>query len=355
MANRHNITFNTEAEYDTFKASSGYVEPNVSYIIENNVVHYNSVPPPPPPPPPHDYSQDYLTFVATESGTFKFSRNGISYSLDSGSTWTSLSSNTNTPTVSAGSKIMWKATLTPGGYPSYGIGKFSSSGNFTVEGNAMSLLYGDDFVGQTNLSEKSNAFNELFKGCTGMTSAESLSLPATTLGDDCYESMFSGCTSLTVAPELPATTLADWCYYFMFAYCTNLTTTPELSATTLASYCYSHMFQGCSSLTTAQELPATTLQQQCYDSMFSGCTSLTTAPELPATTLINQCYQCMFDGCTNLNYIKAMFTTTPSTTYMSNWVSGVASSGTFVKNSAATWTSYCGVSTYPCNWTVQTA
>jgi hypothetical protein len=63
----------------------------------------------------------------------------------------------------------------------------------------------------------------------------------------------------------------------------------------------------------------------------------------------------MFYGCFKLNYIKAMFTTTPSTSYMNYWVNGVASSGTFVKNSAATWTSSCGTSTYPCNWTVQTA
>ena len=89
--------------------------------------------------------------------------------------------------------------------------------------------------------------------------------------------------------------------------------------------------------------------------MFQGCTSLTTAPELPATTLKYACYNYMFSGCTNLNYIKALFTTTPSTSYMNNWVNGVASSGTFVKNSAATWTSSCGISTYPCNWTVETA
>ena len=89
--------------------------------------------------------------------------------------------------------------------------------------------------------------------------------------------------------------------------------------------------------------------------MFQGCTSLTTAPELPATTLATYCYYSMFQGCTSLNYIKAMFTTTPDTYYMNNWVDGVASSGTFVKNSAATWTSECGVSTYPCNWNVETA
>jgi hypothetical protein len=41
MANRHNITFNTTAEYNTFKASANYVEPNVSYIKETNSVQYN--------------------------------------------------------------------------------------------------------------------------------------------------------------------------------------------------------------------------------------------------------------------------------------------------------------------------
>ena len=34
--------------------------------------------------------------------------------------------------------------------------------------------------------------------------------------------MFSGCTSLTQAPELPATTLANYCYKGMFSGCTRL-------------------------------------------------------------------------------------------------------------------------------------
>lgn len=34
--------------------------------------------------------------------------------------------------------------------------------------------------------------------------------------------MFSGCTSLTTAPELPATTLASNCYTSMFNYCSQL-------------------------------------------------------------------------------------------------------------------------------------
>lgn len=114
------------------------------------------------------------------------------------------------------------------------------------------------------------------------------------------------------------------------------------------------MFFGCTSLTTASKLPAKTLTSSCYDYMFYGCTSLTTAPELPATTLVSNCYYEMFYGCTNLNYIKAMFTTTPSTSYTSNWVKGVSSTGTFVKNSAATW-NVTGVNGIPSGWDVQTA
>jgi hypothetical protein len=62
----------------------------------------------------------------------------------------------------------------------------------------------------------------------------------------------------------------------------------------------------------------------------------------------------MFYGCRRINYIKAMFTTTPSTTYTDNWVNGVASTGTFVKNSAATW-DVRGASGIPNNWAVETA
>jgi hypothetical protein len=61
----------------------------------------------------------------------------------------------------------------------------------------------------------------------------------------------------------------------------------------------------------------------------------------------------MFNGCTSLNYIKAMFTTTPSATYTYNWVNGVASSGTFVKNSAAQW-NVTGNDSIPTGWTVVT-
>ena len=49
-----------------------------------------------------------------------------------------------------------------------------------------------------------------------------------------------------------------------------------------------------------------------------------------------------------------MFTTTPSTTYTNNWVSGVSPNGTFVKNSAATW-NISGAHGIPSNWAIETA
>ena len=162
-----------------------------------------------------------------------------------------------------------------------------------------------------------------------------------------------------VAPELPATVLTEGCYYDMFYGCTSLVTVPKLSATTTAWACCSYMFKNCTSLINIPTiLSATTLDTYCYDAMFYGCTSLTTAPVLPALTLVDSCYESMFCNCSSLNYIKAMFTTTPTDQspnfYTRSWVSGVASSGTFVKNSAATW-NVTGSSGVPVGWTVTTA
>ena len=119
------------------------------------------------------------------------------------------------------------------------------------------------------------------------------------------------------------------------------------------SYAFYRLFYNCSTIKNVSPnfLPATTLGYMCYDSMFQDCTSLTTAPQLPATTLADYCYRYMFKNCSKLNYIKAMFITTPSSSYTNNWVSGVASSGTFVKNKNATW-NVTGVNGIPSGWTV---
>ena len=325
----------------------------------------------------------YLTFEALEDGTFSFTETGItagsiSYSLDNGATWTLPTYGASTPTVKAGSKVLWKGDYK--GLNDSNYAQFSSTGKFKVSGNIMSLMYGDDFEDKTDLTGYNYCFYRLFYDCSNLVDASNLVLPATTLATFCYSEMFSNCTSLTTAPELPAITLANSCYEFMFRGCNSLTTAPVLPATTLANYCYMEMFSNCTSLTTAPVLPATTLAPSCYNSMFFyctslttapelpattlapscygrmfyNCTSLTTAPELPATTLVRYCYYYMFYKCTNLNYIKAMFTTTPSSMFTSSWVSGVSSTGTFVKNSAATW-DVTGNNGVPSGWTVETA
>ena len=117
---------------------------------------------------------------------------------------------------------------------------------------------------------------------------------------------------------------------------------------------FCNLFYDCNTIVDASklELPATTLADDCYLNMFNGCTSLTTAPKLPATTLADGCYSAMFNGCKKLNYIKMLATDISADDCLNNWVSGVASTGTFVKNPEATW-DVVGSNGVPRGWTVK--
>lgn len=256
----------------------------------------------------------------------------------------------------------------------------------------------------------SYCYSDMFNGCNKLTSAPEL--PSTSLAPYCYGGMFSGCSKLNTAPSLPATTLEANCYQYMFYNCASLITPPVLPALTLKTGCYQYMFQNCSSLTSCPALPAMTLPGSCYYNMFanctsittmpdlpaktitgaavyramfagctnlvnvvdilpaetlsqanvyyemfSGCTSMTTAPKLPAKATVSSCYYRMFYGCTNLNNITALFDTVPNTSSATaNWVSGVASTGTFTMSATAEWDpdDYRNVNGIPEGWTVQT-
>ena len=214
--------------------------------------------------------------------------------------------------------------------------------------NCSSLTQAPSILPATTLT--SSCYDEMFYNCRSLTKAPEL--PATTLADSCYMNMFNDCSKLTKAPSiLPATTLELYCYKNMFSGCSSLTQAPELLATTLADRCYEYMFDGCSSLTKAPALPATTLKYMCYYYMFYGCKSLTEAPELPATTFENYCYSGMFYNANKLNWIKALFTTTPITSYTGSWVNGVSAQGVFVKSIDADWTT-TGVNAVPTGWSV---
>ena len=255
----------------------------------------------------HDYSKDYLTFRITSAGTINWyasnsaSTKTISYSKDNGTTWNDIVSTTGGTSISvvSGDKVMFKSIN--GNYSSADTVYNSFSGttaSFEVQGNIMSLIYGDNFSGQTSLSNDFT-FNSLFMGCTTLTSAENLILPATSIRTKCYQLMFKDCANLIKSPTI---------------------------------------------------LPATTLQQYCYQQMFMNCSNLTTSPYLPATALVTNCYSNLFNGCSSLNYIKCLAISNRGNGYTTSWVSGVASTGTFVKNpSASTWgtsVNYC-----PPGWT----
>ena len=221
------------------------------------------------------------------------------------------------------------------------------TGKVEASGSIMSLQAGNP---EDKTIKYNYEFYKLFQdGCKSLVKAPDL--PATTLTERCYMNLFVGC-GLTEPTALPATILAVRCYQNLFNGCKSLVYGPELPATKMVDNCYANMFLNCSSLTTAPELPSKTLANGCYQGMFYTCTSLTKAPELPATTLVTDCYKNMFGNCSNLNYIKAFFTTTPSSSYTANWVKGVASSGTFIKNKNATW-NVTGINGVPTGWTIQ--
>ena len=323
--------FATEAAFTT-AYNNDYTEPWVSLTKPANRVDYNK----------SEYEkllETPLTFEIIGDGDIVWKSNKtthiitLEYKKNDGE-WTSITSDTDTSAPSIpvvnGDTVQFRGNNTTISTDSSLCYFRGTTCNFIIKGNIMSLLNDIDF---STLSVLTNTFTfaSLFADCTGLTDASELLLPATTLADYCYQNMFYGCTNLASAPELPATTLATYCYRNMFKGCTNLTTVPSI-------------------------LPATNLSgcDFCYAYMFHNCTSLAIAPELPATTLVEGCYYSMFRDCRSLNYIKCLATDISARDCTYNWVNGVASTGTFVKNSnMSSWTT--GNSGIPLNWTVTNA
>lgn len=357
----------------------------------------------------------YLSFLVLEDGELFFIQRflpsqhprTLQYSINDGN-WisaTSTTAYTAIVNVSAGDVIRFK-----GNEQNYERNSLECTARHIIYGNIMSLLYGDNFSGNTQLSSVgtfsyifsqtkviaadnlilpstslvASCYAGMFKGCNLLRRTPTLS--ATTLANSCYGDlyggMFEGCSSLTQVPELPATTLAEMCYYRMFKGCSSLMTLPTLQATaltqscyaqmfydcsslvtvpsnylpatSLALGCYEHTFRGCTGLTSAPYLPATTLADNCYEGMFEDCHSLASAPILPALTLATRSYERMFDACYNLKYVKCLATSiyVSSEICTDDWLNGVSNSGIFVKNPNMTnWPT--GVDGIPSGWTVQ--
>ena len=198
---------------------------------------------------------------------------------------------------------------------------FYNSVKVACTGDIRTLL---DYENYETVQTSSAQFCSLFKECTQLTSAPDL--PATELGDYCYNKMFYGCTSLEKAPDLPATTLKQSCYNEMFQGCISLKEAPVLQAKEMAPSAYRSMFYGCASLVTAPDLPAITTAEYCYQNMFMRCASLKNVPaELPAMKMTNSCYVNMFYGCTSLENAPKLPATTLAEYCYTNMFSGCTS------------------------------
>lgn len=95
--------------------------------------------------------------------------------------------------------------------------------------------------------------------------------PPLSIYNNCYKSLFDGCSNLLRAPSLPATSLAASCYFNMFKGCSSLTDVPELPASNIPTSAYQYMFENCTSLTKLPVLPAQTVASKGYYGMFYGC------------------------------------------------------------------------------------
>ncbi len=248
-----------------------------------------------------------LCFTAEEAGSEVWvsygTRPQVQYSIDGGKTWQDLLEGEKVLLSNVGDKAYFRGD-NPNGFSDVGVGfltHFKMNGSIAASGSVMSLI---DGVGESTVIPNDECFNGLFSGCASLTKAPEL--PATTLTKQCYEGMFSNCTNLIQAPELPAVTLAEGCYKSMFLDCYNLTKAPELPAVNLSPDCYSDMFMACTNLRVAPVLPATILKTRCYSEMFFGCDNLTETPELPAMTLAENCYNAMFYECVSLTTVSKL-------------------------------------------------
>lgn len=304
----------------------------------------------------------YFRLIALEDCTFTLTSgnatpniSSIFYSIDEGTTWSSIEVSTegvNLPQVSTADSILFKGTMQAEADNAHIT--ISSTGNFDAAGNVMSLIVGENYNNETVITY-SYAFAKLFQNNTHLIHAHNLILPATRLTTSCYRYMFDGCTSLITPPQhissklynvyscqymfrgcssmlsVPSFyvyTAANYsqshmfekctsitsaasirlrgcsfsCFAAMFFGCTSLIDQPDMSEITSmsGSYNFDSMFEGCTSLTTAQTIPVTQLAPYCFYSMYYDCTNLINPPELPLTTLASNCYGYMFYGCTSL-------------------------------------------------------
>lgn len=225
--------------------------------------------------------------------------------------------------------------------------------------------------------DSNNALAYMFSGCTSLTSAPDLPdieyLPVSF-----YEYMFNGCTNLTSPPSKLEVRkkhpLNSNGYFFrnMFYGCTSLATLPELSSD--SGICYYHQFEntfyGCTKITAMADMSVFSeyegyacnnmyrgtgitevdftyqkAELYAFQNMFYDCTKLTEAKI--SGEMNKSFFSYAFYRCSSLTKITI---DTSTWVNQSSWVTNVAATGEFHKKAGVTIPT--GANGIPTGWTV---
>ena len=336
---------------------------------------------------PIDDTTNFYINIGSNVGTSNIS--SISFSTDSGSTWTT-SAYTGADgftvtvlNVQKGNEVWW-----------YGVGKSYAIGvddasyysrfhtdhdkRFVVRGNMLSMLKGPGTPSDTTL-ERESTFYKFFSN-SAVFDASQLVLPSTSLTDSCYEYMFQGCTRLVYGGTsvMPAATVPVNAYHGMYAGCTSMKypSVPlmKISATTAGDNAFAAMFSGCTALdaysanieldcqTTAEQsfmdmfrnctsiehmgerfyIKSRNLTHYAYSNMFTNCTSLVSTPPISARTASDMTcepFRGFVRDCTSLMYFKYYSQTLGPETGLTNmWYGNLQQDGYFIVRNDTTWT-----------------
>lgn len=221
-----------------------------------------------------------------------------------------------------------------------------ATGNHKIYGNIASLF---GFVSTPSAYACFNMF-----AYESVYDASGLIIPWNTLSESCFYQTFLNCTTLAAQPALTSQNLAQFCYRAMFRGCHALTdVAPIYTKNINVQWPFYCIYQLCNGFTSVTIPELQGYYQGCLGGMFWGCPNLTSAEvKVPSgLSLPNSPFTQMFVNCSSLNSVKCNADTFASTPFTNtNWLSGVASTGTFTKKAGTNWAS--GASGIPEGWTV---
>lgn len=178
---------------------------------------------------------------------------------------------------------------------------------------------------------KGAAYYEMFRNCNNMVAGPDID------GTDNSKlvgtrGMFKGCTSLVECPKFSFEKVGNGACQEMFMDCNELINPPKiLPATTLANSCYQSMFYGCYKIRFAPELPAKTLVNGCYSMMFADCTELRYVKAL-FTTNITKDTGYTVNWMSGVNTSTGVFVKAVDATWSLSGISGIPTNWDYAYN-----------------------